>query len=95
VLVLGLAGISGASGAPSSAELDRRYEAAREAYAIGHYAAAHAEFAALADAGHCDAARIAHLMRRHGRRLYGVDLQASSRPRWPDSCPPVPAARPG
>ena len=32
-------------------------------------------YASLADEGHCEAARIARLMARHGRRLYDTPFQ--------------------
>jgi hypothetical protein len=51
-----------------------RFEAARERYERGHYQTAFDEFAALADGGHCESARVAHQMARHGIGLYGLTL---------------------
>lgn len=55
----------------ASAEGDR-LEQARAEYDVGHYETAFATFAALADEGHCEAARIATDMARLGRTLYPV-----------------------
>lgn len=53
-----------------------RYGAALDEYEIGHYEVAFNEFAALADRGHCQAARIARQMVREGRGLYPIVLTA-------------------
>lgn len=63
-------------GASAFAE-DARLEQAQNEYAIGHYAAAFALFAALADKGHCEATRIARLMQQHGQRLYAIDFKVA------------------
>ena len=55
-----------------------RYDGAQLDYEIGHYEQAFAEFANLADTGHCDAARIARQMVRFGRPLYGVEFKVAS-----------------
>jgi hypothetical protein len=54
-----------------------RYDAARDQYEIGHYDSAFATFAALADGGHCDAARMAAQMARHGRSLYATEFKVA------------------
>jgi hypothetical protein len=76
---------------------DSRLEQARAEYEIGHYEVAFAAFAALADEGQCDAARIASQMARLGRALYPAAFQADAErlKRWQrsDDCPqPVLAA---
>jgi hypothetical protein len=53
------------------------FRAAQEEYEANHWAAAYAGFVAAAALGHCEAARIALQMRRHGPVLYGVALPAS------------------
>jgi hypothetical protein len=55
----------------------QRYDAARDEYEIGHFQLAFAEFATLADRGHCDAARMALQMLRHGKPLYATEFQAA------------------
>ena len=67
--------------AASPAEADHgpeaSFDAAREQYETGHYEVAFREFAALADRGHCEAARIAREMVRAGRALYPVAFAAA------------------
>lgn len=63
---------AGAFAAGPAADAGARYDAARDQYEIGHFQAAFDEFAALADDGHCEAARVARQMVRHGRALYAV-----------------------
>lgn len=96
-LLVGLTGVGWAALAQPTAESALRFQAAQEAYAIGHYGAAFAEFAALADAGHCDAGRIAQQMVRYGRVLYGVEFQLAPQraQRWTEGCPARLVARPG
>jgi hypothetical protein len=55
--------------------LDARYTAARDAYAVRLYQPAFAEFAALADAGHCGAARRALHMPRCGKALHATEFR--------------------
>lgn len=55
---------------------DRAYAAAQAEYEVGHYAAAFTAFAALADAGHAESARIAMQMHRHGPGLYQMRFAA-------------------
>ena len=66
---------------------------ARAEYEVGHYEAAFAAFAALADEGQCDAARIASQMARLGRALYPVSFQVDAErlQRWQQGarCPPA------
>lgn len=54
-----------------------RLDAAREEYEVGHFAAAFASFAQLADEGHCGAARVARQMARYGRPLYAIDFEVT------------------
>lgn len=66
-----------------------RYDQARDAYEIGHFADAFASFAALADEGHCAATRTARDMLRFGRPLYGMafSVAAERLRRWELHCP--------
>ncbi len=57
--------------------LDARYDAARDEYEVGHFQAAFAEFAVLADAGHCGAVRMALQMLRYGKSLYATEFRTS------------------
>jgi len=52
-------------------------EDAQRAYEEGRWAAAYRAFAALADVGDAEAARVAWLMHRHGASLYRTALPAS------------------
>ena len=54
---------------------DSRYHEALAQYEVGHYQEAFAAFARLADEGHCEAARIARQMVRHGTKLYPTFFQ--------------------
>lgn len=54
-----------------------RFDRAMAAYEVQHFHDAYARLVRLADEGHAEAARIALMMARHGRTLYGADLQAS------------------
>ena len=54
---------------------DTRLDEAGRHYQAGHYAEAFVRYASLADEGHCEAARIARLMARHGRRLYDTPFE--------------------
>lgn len=71
---------------------DARLQRAHAEYEAGHYEAAFADFAALADEGHCDAARIASQMARLGRALYPIAFQVDAErlQRWQRlvGCPP-------
>jgi hypothetical protein len=74
-----------------------RYESARDAYEIGHFDKAFAEFARLADEGHCDASRVAQQMARYGRPLYGFEFNVAPERlvRWQrlSGCPATTLAR--
>lgn len=82
--------VAQASPAVDSQTIDRRAETnaalerAREDYEQGRWEAAYAAFAALADLGDGEAARVAWLMHRHGPALYQAALPASEaqRARW-------------
>ncbi len=73
------------------------YEEALAEYEIGHYEVAFARFAALADGGHCEAARVARQMSQHGRALYRLELRLDPErvQRWArlPGCPAAVAAR--
>jgi hypothetical protein len=68
----------------SAAGHERAYAAAQAEYEVGHYAAAFTAFAALADAGHVESARIAMQMHRHGPGLYQMRFAAGPKQigRW-------------
>jgi hypothetical protein len=74
-----------------------RYEEALARYEIGHYETAFALFAALADGGHCEAARIARQMSQHGKALYRLELRldVERAQRWAHlpGCPAAVAVR--
>jgi hypothetical protein len=74
-----------------------RYDAARDQYEIGHFSEAFAVFADLADQGHCDAARVAQQMVRHGKPLYAIEFSVARDrlERWQrlPGCPLALAAR--
>lgn len=74
--------VCGNAAAATSSSIDAaRSEAlfneAMELYSVGRWSAAYGRFAALADQGNAEAARIALLMLRHGAKLYGRDWGAS------------------
>lgn len=66
---------------------EARFQRAMQAYEIQHFQQAYDSLVRLADEGHAEAARIALLMARHGRSLYGSDLQAThlQRQAWLES----------
>jgi hypothetical protein len=74
-----------------------RYDVARDRYEVGHYAEAFAEFAELADQGHCDAARLAQQMVRYGKPLYRAEFSVTRErlERWQrlPGCPVALASR--
>lgn len=53
------------------------FEDAMQHYQDGRWSAAYGRFAALADRGDTESARIALLMLRHGERLYGSEWSAT------------------
>jgi hypothetical protein len=55
----------------------QRYDVARDQYEVGHFQVAFAQFAALADRGHCESARMALQMLRHGKALYATEFQVA------------------
>lgn len=61
-----------------------RFQQGMAAYETGHWQVAFERFAALADDGHADAARIALQMARFGPALYSQDFSAppDRRSRW-------------
>jgi hypothetical protein len=88
----------GSAGAGPAPDMHPRFEAALERYERGHYEAAFDELAALADDGHCEAARIAYQMAREGRALYPVAFRVEPgrlrRWRQREGCPATALARP-
>ena len=76
--------LTAAAQTPSVAEQDRAYAAAQAEYEVGHYAVAFTGFAALADAGHVESARVAMQMQRHGPGLYQMRFAAGPKQigRW-------------
>lgn len=66
-----------ATAADNVAGAEAAFEDAMAQYRDGRWAAAYGRFAALADRGHAEAARIALLMLRYGGRLYGHEWGAS------------------
>ncbi len=68
-----------ATAAPLAAQADEPLlETARSAYEAGHYRRAFDGLAVLADSGHCEAARFAREMVRHGPRLYDLHLAVAA-----------------
>lgn len=84
MLLAGAALAQPAAGAMTDAAADSAFEAAQEAYERSQWAAAYDGFAALADRGHAEAARIALQMVRHGPALYGQAFSAGAQrlQRW-------------
>lgn len=76
---------------------DARLAKAQDEYLIGHYEAAFALLASLADEGQCDAARVAEQMVRYGRSLYGNEFTVAPerREHWRHApgCPVLVGAR--
>lgn len=74
----------------AQAPVDTAFESAQALYDKGDYTQAYGRFAELADAGHAEASRIAWLMNRHGRRLYGRAFEATPYQQlswqWRQSC---------
>ena len=67
-----------AAATPSSnAASDAAFNRAAQQYRNAEWSAAYGRFAALADKGHAEAARIALHMLRHGTKLYGHEWGAS------------------
>lgn len=81
IMAAGLLGVASAAPAPAttanSAKLETMFTAAMTQYRQGKLAGAYGRFAALADQGHAEAARIALFMLRHGAQMYGSDWGAS------------------
>lgn len=75
--VLLCANAAAATSPADAARADTQFNEAMDLYGTSRWAAAYGRFAALADRGHAEAARIALLMLRYGSRLYGHDWGAS------------------
>jgi hypothetical protein len=71
------ANASAATPSADAAKPESQFNEAMDLYSVGKWAGAYGRFAALADQGHAEAARIAILMLRYGSRLYGHDWGAS------------------
>lgn len=73
-----LCGNAAAATSPANASVtEARFADAMDLYSVGKWSAAYGRFAALADQGHAEAARIALLMLRYGAKMYGHDWGAS------------------
>ena len=85
---LALALGSGATRGAPTTEPAMDFDDALLAYEVNHWQQAYAAFAALADRGHVEAARLALAMRRHGPTLYGTRFVATERQveRWSGLC---------
>jgi hypothetical protein len=94
-----LAGLALAAllGAPAAIAQISHYDSARADYDIGHFEQAFAEFATLADEGHCDAARVAQQMVSYGKPLYAIEFKVAPErlERWRhlSGCPATTLAR--
>ncbi|MEO8122747.1 MAG: hypothetical protein ABI633_01730 [Burkholderiales bacterium] len=79
-LASGMAGAQAVAAPPD----ELAFAAAQEAYDISHWAEAHAAFAALADQGDAESARIALQMWRQGQVLYGraFEVTPEQAQRW-------------
>lgn len=62
--------------ATNAALHQQRYDDALDQYEVGHFQVAFAEFASLADSGHCEAARMALQMMRYGKSMYAAEFHA-------------------
>jgi len=69
-VLIGLLALGSEAALAGTAEDDFIYRQALEFYGDGHWSAAFGRFAALAERGHPDAARIALMMVRYGPELY-------------------------
>ena len=80
--------------APAAFGQISRHDTARDDYEVGHYEQAFELFAALADEGHCDAARVAQQMVRYGCTLYATEFKVAQQrlERWKRVPPCTPAA---
>ena len=81
---LAMAGSRPSVRATSQTTSPSSFDRAIEHFAHGHWSEAFEELVPLADAGDCEAARIATLMVTQGPRLFGGTFRASSsqRKRW-------------
>ena len=66
-----------AATAADAAKSETVFTEAMAQYKQGKWSGAYGRFAALADKGHAEAARIALIMLRHGSTMYGSDWGAS------------------
>ncbi len=65
------------TGAVPGASPDAAVNQAMEQHKLGNWSHSYGRFAALADAGNAEAARIALFMLRHGSDMYGLEWGAS------------------
>lgn len=70
-------GTATAATAADAAKPETAFTEAMAQYKQGKWSGAYGRFAALADQGHTEAARIALIMLRHGLTMYGSDWGAS------------------
>jgi len=68
---------AGPAGDLNATTEQQRYDSARDQYEIGHFQVAFAEFASLADRGHCEAARMALQMLRYGKSMYATEFRVT------------------
>ncbi len=76
ICVLCTAGPAAADGDVAESAQER-FECAMELYRTQRFAGAFGRLAQLADQGHAEAARIAWMMVRHGKALYGSEWEAT------------------
>jgi hypothetical protein len=77
IMAIGLLCTATAAPAADASKAETAFEEAMTHYKQGKWSGAYGRFAALADHGHAEAARIALLMLRHGPQMYGSDWGAS------------------
>ena len=95
-LLLSVVTVSAEAQTASASSQAAVFEAALDEYEANRWPQAYAALARLADGSHADAARIALLILRHGRPLYGMDFTASAQQRqhWAQAAGALaPAAR--
>jgi hypothetical protein len=77
ITAVGLLSTAIAVSAANTKKTETAFEEAMTHYKQGKWSGAYGRFAALADHGHPEAARIALVMLRHGQEMYGSQWGAS------------------
>lgn len=77
ILAIGLLCAATATSAADAVKPDTAFSEAMAHYKAGKWPGAYGRFAALADHGNAEAARIALIMLRHGAQMYGSAWGAS------------------